>query len=215
MTALPHRARPTGGRLGDRAAVGQTEGALPVECAMPRDLRIVSCRPSALATGALRSRIQVSISDETPTSTSAREPRAGNQVGEQRGDVRRALQKVDQAHHHGVDLARRAADEARQTDRPRRRRAGIVDVAVHRRQVHTPGRRAWAARRGCAAGPCVTQRSRSRPIERMLRTILRRRLLEPKQSARSPRRQAASDEVRGEARLAGAGAAGDRMLLPR
>ena len=63
------------------------------ECDMPRDLRIDRWRPPCSPGGALRSRIQVSMSDDTPTSMSWRGAAARDQVGEQAGDVRRLFRK--------------------------------------------------------------------------------------------------------------------------
>ena len=50
---------------------------------MPRDFRIDRWRPPCSPGGEFRSRIQVSISDDTPTSISCDVAAAGNEVREQ------------------------------------------------------------------------------------------------------------------------------------
>src|SRR5213592_1430085 len=61
-------------------------------------------------------------------------PAAGNQMREQRGDVA-SLQKVDEAHQHGVDFIKRATRKSRQRIDDHHRRILLEHLAVHRRQV--------------------------------------------------------------------------------
>ena len=122
------------------------------ECAMPRDLRIDQWRPPRSPGGAFLSRIQVSISDDTPTSVSLRHPAARDEVSEERGDVS-SLQEVDQPHHHAVDFAEAAAGEAPTTDRRRPATASARRRRDAWSRDEIRGRTASAGRHGCRAGP--------------------------------------------------------------
>ena len=101
---------------------------------MPRDFRIDRCRPPCSPGGELRSRIHVSISDDTPTSTSCDAPLPGMRW------VNSAVmflpfEEVDQPHHHAVDFVERRAGETRQRIDDDDRRFRLVDLAMHRREV--------------------------------------------------------------------------------
>ena len=164
-----------------------------------------------------RSSIQVSISDETPTSVRSHGCAAGGQAGEHRGDA---------AGPSGSRSAAAASPARRPRCRPSMKlligstitTAGLelVDLLVHRARGASPGRDG-VGRDGLdtSAAPSSRHGSRSMPIERMLRTICCGDSSKAKYRQRSPRAQAASAKCAARLRLAGAGGAGDQNRCSR
>ena len=145
-----------------------------------------------------RSSNQVSTSDEMPTSVfsfsspDVRLVQTAVIFCDFRKSIRRVSMDVVSDHSAGH---RQSSNRIENNDV----RLKLLNELVTRTRGAFPGHRAWTSRRETEASPFLTHRSRSRPMERMLRTICCGDSSNAKYRQRSPRSHAAFTKC--EARL--------------